>query len=230
MGSTYSFASTYDLLDATPLAQLMSEPEGILVPGGLAVRDRRGVRRGLEGRPEHRIRDRRRRVAGQDRPPLSDATGGRGRHRPQRRELRVVRRRRAAHQRLLGAKIDAGLLGARPSRGLQSGRAICGCSPCPGRNAPGGSPFADAPTLTAEGMDLVFLNWRGVLAPPKICEERARRADRLLRGDARHRRSGRRWLADNGWTDDFKAGEDFGTSSRSRTTGWSGTLEELELM
>ena len=32
VGSTYSFASTYNPLDATPLAQLMSEPEGVLVP------------------------------------------------------------------------------------------------------------------------------------------------------------------------------------------------------
>jgi putative tricarboxylic transport membrane protein len=33
VGSTYSFASEYQLQDATPLAQLMSEPEGVLVPG-----------------------------------------------------------------------------------------------------------------------------------------------------------------------------------------------------
>ena len=33
VGSTYSFGAPYSLQDATPLAQLMSEPEGILVPG-----------------------------------------------------------------------------------------------------------------------------------------------------------------------------------------------------
>ena len=33
VGSTYSFAAPFSLGDATPLAQLMSEPEGILVPG-----------------------------------------------------------------------------------------------------------------------------------------------------------------------------------------------------
>ena len=33
VGSTYSFGSEYQLQDATPLAQLMSEPEGVLVPG-----------------------------------------------------------------------------------------------------------------------------------------------------------------------------------------------------
>ena len=27
--------------------------------------------------------------------------------------------------------------------------------------------FADIPTLTESGIDLVFLNWRGVLAPPR---------------------------------------------------------------
>ena len=33
VGSTYSFGSPYGLTDATAIAQLMSEPEGILVPG-----------------------------------------------------------------------------------------------------------------------------------------------------------------------------------------------------
>ncbi|MCY7401280.1 MAG: tripartite tricarboxylate transporter substrate binding protein, partial [Nocardioides sp.] len=33
VGSTYSFGSRFGLSDATPIAQLMSEPEGILVPG-----------------------------------------------------------------------------------------------------------------------------------------------------------------------------------------------------
>ncbi len=33
VGSTYSFGSQFGLRDATPIAQLMSEPEGILVPG-----------------------------------------------------------------------------------------------------------------------------------------------------------------------------------------------------
>ena len=37
---------------------------------------------------------------------------------------------------------------------------------------PDDSPFADAPTLTEEDVDLVFLNWRGVLAPPGISQER----------------------------------------------------------
>ena len=39
VGSTYSFGSDYGLLDATPLAQLMSEPEGILGAGRLGARD-----------------------------------------------------------------------------------------------------------------------------------------------------------------------------------------------
>ena len=51
VGSTYSFAAPYQLQDATPLAQLMSEPEGILVPGRLAVRDHRRPRAGVDRRP-----------------------------------------------------------------------------------------------------------------------------------------------------------------------------------
>ena len=32
--------------------------------------------------------------------------------------------------------------------------------------------FANVPTLREEGIDMVFINWRGVLAPPGISKER----------------------------------------------------------
>ena len=39
VGSTYSFGSDYGVRDATPIAQLMSEPEGILVPADSPFED-----------------------------------------------------------------------------------------------------------------------------------------------------------------------------------------------
>ena len=50
---------------------------------GLAIRDRRGLGRGVEGRPQL-ARDRRRLLPGRARPSLPDAAGCRGRHRPRR--------------------------------------------------------------------------------------------------------------------------------------------------
>ena len=59
-------------------------------------------------------------------------------------------------------------------------------------------------------IDLVFLNWRGVLAPPDISEERT---DELI-GYLEKMHDTEGWqqaLEENGWTDDFKTGDDFAT-------------------
>ena len=185
VGSTYSFGSQFGLSDATPIAQLMSEPEGILVPGDSPFQtlddflqawkaDPGGLAVGggsSPGGPDHLF-------------PMQLAA--RDRHRPQRRQLRDLRRRRPAHQRAARRRRSTPASPACPSSRGPSTPASCGCWPSRARSAtPRAVPFADAPTLTEEGVDLVFLNWRGVLAPPEISDERTRRADRLLRGDAR---------------------------------------------
>ena len=45
----------------------------------------------------------------------------------------------------------------------------------------------DAPTLKESGIDLVFTNWRGVVAPPGITDADKAALDRRAREDARHR-------------------------------------------
>lgn len=72
--------------------------------------------------------------------------------------------------------------------------------------APKGSSL---PTLKAAGVDLVFLNWHGVLAPPGIsASARARLIEMLKRLHASL--VWRRALAVNGWTDAFMTGDAFG--------------------
>ena len=171
VGSTYSFGSSYGLLDATPLAQLMSEPEGILVPADSPYETVDGLRRGVEGRPRL-VRHRRRLVAGRPRPPLPDAAGRRGRHRPERRQLRVVRRRRPAHQRAARRRRSTPASRARRSSPGQIEDGDLRMLAVSGEERSPQDAFADVPTLTESGIDLVFLNWRGVLAPPDISEER----------------------------------------------------------
>ncbi len=94
---------------------------------------------------------------------------------------------------------------------------------------PEGSQFADVPTLVESEIDLVFLNWRGVLAPPEISDERTEELIGYL--ETMHDSPG--WqaeLEENGWTDDFKTGDEFATFIDEQDQRVSGTLEELGLL
>jgi putative tricarboxylic transport membrane protein len=66
----------------------------------------------------------------------------------------------------------------------------------------------DAPTLTDEGIDLVFANWRGIVAPPGITEEETQRfVDAIT--EMHDSDAWQQVLEDEGWTDAFIPGEDF---------------------
>ncbi|MFD8778348.1 Bug family tripartite tricarboxylate transporter substrate binding protein [Streptomyces sp. NPDC059916] len=69
-------------------------------------------------------------------------------------------------------------------------------------------PLAGVPTLKSSGIDLVFSNWRGIVAPPGISDaDRQRWVDALTE---LHRC--RRWQAElvrHGWTDAFATGDTF---------------------
>jgi putative tricarboxylic transport membrane protein len=83
--------------------------------------------------------------------------------------------------------------------------------------------------LTESGVDLVFLNWRGVLAPPDISAERTEE----LVGFLEEMHDSQEWqeiLETNGWTDDFKTGDEFAAFLEEQDERVSGTLEELGLI
>ena len=227
VGSTYSFASEYGVGDATPLAQLMSEPEGILVPadspfetvddlvqawtedpGGLAVGGGSSP-----GGPDHLFPMQ-----------LADTVG------IDAREVNYVSYDGGGPltSALLGEKIDVGFSGLAEFAGqVESGElrvlAVSGEERYPS------GPFAEAPTLTESGVDLVFLNWRGVLAPPEISAERTEELIGYL--EEMHDDPG--WAAaleEYGWTDDFKTGEEFATFLEEQDERVSSTLEGLGLL
>jgi putative tricarboxylic transport membrane protein len=227
VGSTYSFGTKYSLQDATPLAQLMSEPEGILVPadspfetiddlvqawsedpGELAVGGGSSP-----GGPDHLFPMQLAAEIGIDPTDVNYITydgGG------------------PLTSALLGEKIDVGFSGLAEFAGqVESGElrvlAVSG-----EERYPEGI-FADVPTLQESEIDLVFLNWRGVLAPPGISDERR---DELI-GYLQEMHDTEAWqkvLTDNGWTDDFKTGDDFATFIDEQDERVSGTLEELGLI
>ena len=86
----------------------------------------------------------------------------------------------------------------------------------------------DAPTLKESGIDLVFTNWRGVVAPPEISD-----ADKAaLVGALTAMHASPEWkdvLAKNGWTDAFLPADEFAPFLTEQTTAVEDTLTKLGL-
>lgn len=86
----------------------------------------------------------------------------------------------------------------------------------------------DAPTLKESGIDMTFVNWRGILAPPGIsAESREELVDMFTQ---MHRSKG--WqdaVERNGWIDSFATGEEFKTFLEDQDKRVETTLKELGL-
>jgi putative tricarboxylic transport membrane protein len=227
VGSTYSFGSTYGLLDATPLAQLMSEPEGILVPadspyetvqdfvdawkadpGSFAIGGGSSP-----GGPDHLFPMQLAAAVGIDPNDVNYVSydgGG------------------PLTSALLGAKIDAGFSGPAEFAGQVKDGDLRMLAVSGEERSPQDA-FADVPTLSESGIDLVFLNWRGVLAPPDISPQR--RDELIGYLEAMHETDAwQEQLSTNGWTDDFKTGDDFAAFIKEQDERVAGTLDELGLI
>jgi putative tricarboxylic transport membrane protein len=88
---------------------------------------------------------------------------------------------------------------------------------------------ADSPTLTESGIDLVFTNWRGLVAPPGISTE-ARDAWIAALEEMHGSDGWKKALVDNGWTDAFITGDEFGTFMKDQDTRVVDTLTALGLV
>jgi len=90
-------------------------------------------------------------------------------------------------------------------------------------------PVLDAPTLKEQGVDLVFTNWRGLLAAPDITKaEKARLVAAVTK-----MHDSKEWakvLADNGWTDAFITGDKFASFLTEQDTRVSTVLKSLGLV
>lgn len=86
----------------------------------------------------------------------------------------------------------------------------------------------EAPTLTEQGVDLEFTNWRGLVAPPGIDDAER---DRLV-GMVEDLHGTQAWedaMAENGWTDALLTGDEFGTYMTDQDEQVKGLLSELGL-
>jgi putative tricarboxylic transport membrane protein len=86
----------------------------------------------------------------------------------------------------------------------------------------------DAPTLTDEGVDLVFTNWRGIVAAPGISDEETQRFIDMV--TEMHDSEGwQQALEDNGWTDAFITGDEYGDYLTAESDRVAAVLGELGL-
>ena len=130
---------------------------------------------------------------------------------------------------LLGEKIEVGFSGLGEFEGqIEAGELrVLAVS---GEERLEGETLKDVPTLTESDIDLVFTNWRGVLAPPGISDERRDELIAYLAGDARQPRvaaGARGERLDRRLRHRRRLRH---LPARSRTTRVASTLEELGLI
>ncbi|MEG9226097.1 Bug family tripartite tricarboxylate transporter substrate binding protein [Aeromicrobium sp. Sec7.5] len=125
---------------------------------------------------------------------------------------------------LLGEKIDVGMSGLGEFQGqIDSGElrvlAVSGAERLE---------TVDAPTLREGGVDMEFLNWRGVLAPPGISTEARQELVDLLT-EMRETPEWDEALERNGWIDNFMVGQEFEEFLIDQNDRVEQTLKELGL-
>lgn len=227
VGSLYSFGARYQPQDATPLAQLIEDPEGILVPADSPYRTVQDFLKDWKADPGSIV------VGGGSSPggpdhlfPMQLAkTAG-----IEPRDVRYVAYDGGGPltSALLGHKIAVGFSGIGEFEGqIESGDlrvlAVSGAERMESES------MRDVPTLTESGVDLVFTNWRGVLAPPGISEERRQQLIGYL--EEMHDSPGwQKALQDYGWIDSFKTGDEFTAFLKEQDERVASTLKELGLL
>jgi putative tricarboxylic transport membrane protein len=127
---------------------------------------------------------------------------------------------------ILGGQVAAGVSGIGEwSDFIASGemRALAVSSADPLEVTPG------VPTLTESGVDVVLLNWRGLVGPPNLSDEdKAWLIAALTAVNASEQ-----WqevLATNGWDDVFLSGDEFGAYLAEEDTTISAVLKEIGLV
>lgn len=98
-----------------------------------------------------------------------------------------------------------------------------------GVTSPEPVPGFDAPTMTEQGIDLEFLNWRGLVAPPEISDEERDRLVGLVE-DMHDTDAWTKAEEENGWTDYFLTGDDFGAYIEEQNATVESLLSELGLV
>ncbi|AMY20890.1 MULTISPECIES: Bug family tripartite tricarboxylate transporter substrate binding protein [Nocardiaceae] len=218
VGALATIPSEYTLDDVTPIARLVTEPEVVLVPAASPLRtlddlvarwraddDLRFGGGSATGGPDGLFRTRLARAIGVD----PDATG-----------YRVFDGGGELLPALLTGEVDVATTGVSEYLDqLASGtvRALAVSSD----DAVAG---VDAPTLREEGVDLVFDNWRGLMAPPGLPPDRVRTLIRQV-GELVASDDWARLTERNGWQNALLTGDDFRAFLRDQADMVAATLD-----
>ncbi|UXA16204.1 tripartite tricarboxylate transporter substrate binding protein [Mycobacterium sp. SMC-4] len=224
VGAVYTNGSKARVSDATALAKVVEEQEGILVPAGSPFQtvqdfvaawraDPAAVTIGggsNPGGPDHLFPMETAKAVGVD-PALVNFVSYDGGG-----DLLTA---------LLGNKISAGTSGlGEYVDQIEAGQvrvlAVSGSERVEG---------VDAPTLTEAGIDLTFTNWRGVLAPPGISDEDRTAMVGLLE-KLHATEAWKEALVTNGWTDAFMTGPAFESFLEEQDKRVETTLTDLGLV
>ena len=87
----------------------------------------------------------------------------------------------------------------------------------------------DAPTLKEQGVDLEFINWRGLVAPPSIPKDEVTRLIKLTE-DLHKTKAWKDAEEENGWTDSYITGDEFGDYIDEQNKQVEDLLSELGLV
>lgn len=221
IGATVTAKSDAAVTDATPIARLLEEPEAIMVPASSGLRDIGDLLRAWKSRPDGFVVGGGSSVGGPDyllAMQLAQASGI---------DAHLVAYRPfdgggALLPAVLDQQVDFAVSGPREyTEQIRSGQlrvlAVSGGTRVPG---------IDAPTLTESGIDVVFANWRGVLAPPGITT-----ADRdALIATFASLNKNAEWQAEltrNGWTDALLTGDQFAAFLVEQNRSVAAALREL---
>lgn len=227
VGSLYSFGNDYKLQDATPLAQLIEEYEGVLVPADSPFKTIDDFVAAWKEDPSEVV------VGGGSSPggpdhlfpmQLAGAVG------VEPKEVRYITYDGGGPltSALLGEKIQVGFSGLSEFTGqIEAGdlRVLA----VSGEERLTSDLVKNVPTLTESDIDLVFVNWRGVLAPPGISDKRREE----LIGYLTKMHDSPEWqseLKKNDWIDTFRTGAEFDEFLTAQDKRVSSTLEELGLL
>lgn len=125
---------------------------------------------------------------------------------------------------LMGGQVDVGISGFAELAGLAEAKRIRLLA----ISAPNRSVSTDLPTFRELGVDIVFENWRGIVAPPGITEAEKAWYTRVI--TAAHKSA--TWqdvLARNNWQDSFLTGEAFEAFVQADILKTKGVLSRMGL-
>lgn len=223
VANTHAASVAQSVTDAEPLARLIQEPEAILVPPDSPFRSVDDLLEAWRRAPEEITVGGGSTPAGPDHMVtmlLAEELG----IDPLAVDYRSFDGGGPMQAALIGREVDFAAAGPSEQRAAVEGGqlrplAVTGAGPVPG---------IDAPTLIEAGVDLHFLNWRGLLAPPGLAEDDLARL-RALVSDMHGSAEWRARLERNQWADAYMDGADFAVFLAQEDTRIGSDLKRLGL-